>query len=150
MMAFPVRRRARQRGSSLLEFSVVSVLLFMVVFATLEFNRMVLVYTGVANAARAGARYAIVHGNSRSGSGTDGPSGPSANPTEVLTIIRTYAGASPLNTGSLVINVTYPDSSNLPGKRIRVSVTYPYDPFAWASLPLRVNLGSVSQGIIAY
>jgi hypothetical protein len=91
-----------------------------------------------------------VHGSSRFGSGTDGPSGPSNNPTQVLTVIRTYAGAAPINTANLTINVTYPDSSNAPGKRVRVSVVYRYDPFTWSSLPLGVNLGSVSQGIIEF
>jgi Flp pilus assembly protein TadG len=150
MMAGTQNRRGRQRGSTLVEFSLVAVLLFMVVFATIEFNRMVLVYTDIANAARAGSRYAIVHGSSRTGSGTDGPSGPSNNPSEVLTVIRNYAAAAPINAANLTVNVTYPDSSNAPGKRVRVSVVYRYDPFAWASLPLGVNLGSVSQGIIEY
>ena len=140
---------SRQRGSTLIEFSIVSLLLFTVVFATIEFNRMLLIYTAVANAARAGARYAIVHGNSRSGTGVDGASGPGST-SQVVTVVQTYAGASPLNPSRLTINVTYPNSSNAPGSLVRVAVSYAYDPFTWSTLPLAVNLGSQSQGIIEY
>jgi Flp pilus assembly protein TadG len=140
---------SRQRGSTLIEFSIVSLLLFTVVFATIEFNRMLLIYTAVANAARAGARYAIVHGNSRTGSGVDGASGPGST-SQVVTVVQTYAGASPLNPSRLTINVTYPNSSNAPGSLVRVAVSYAYDPFTWSTLPLAVNLGSQSQGIIEY
>jgi Flp pilus assembly protein TadG len=141
---------SRQRGSTLIEFSIVSLLLFTVVFATIEFNRMLLIYTAVANAARAGARYAIVHGSSRTGTGVDAASGPGANPSQVVTVVQTYAGASPLNPSRLTIHVTYPNSSNAPGNLVRVAVTYAYDPFTWSTLPLAVNLGSQSQGIIEF
>jgi Flp pilus assembly protein TadG len=145
-------RRAfnRQRGATLLEFSLVALMLFSVVLATIEFNRMILVYTAVANAARAGARYAVVHGNSRTGSGVDGPSGAGNNPTQVVNVVKTFANAGMMNTTALVINVTYPDGTNAPGSRVRVAVTYPYDFIAWLSLPISVNLGSQSQGIIEF
>jgi Flp pilus assembly protein TadG len=140
-----------RRGSTLIEFSLVSLLLFSVVLATIEFNRMILVYTAVANAARAGARYAVVHGNSRStGTGVDNASGPGNNPQQVLTVVQNYANSGMMNPNNLVIHVTYPDSSNAPGSRVRVAVTYPYDFIAWLSLPLSVNLGSQSQGIIEF
>ena len=144
--------RPRQRGSTLVEFSLVSLLLFSVVLATIEFNRMILVYTAVANAARAGARYAVVHGSSRStGTGVDNASGPSStNTTQVKTVVKNYANSGTINPTNLVINVTYPDGSNDPGSRVRVAVTYPYDFIAWLSLPLSVNLGSQSQGIIEF
>lgn len=143
------RMRLRQRGTTMMEFCLVAVLLFTVVFAVIEFYRLLLVYTAVENAASAGTRYAIVHGSSRTGSGSDGPSGPGSY-AQVQTVVRNYAGASPLSTGRLTINVTYPDSSNNPGSRVRVAVIYPYDPFTWTTLPLSVNLSSQSQGIIEY
>ena len=110
---------------------------------------MLIVYTAIANAASAGTRYAIVHGSSRSGSGVDGASGPGSY-TQVQTVVRNYAAASPLDSTRLTINVTYPDSSNNPGNRVRVAVIYPYDPFTWTALPLSVNLSSQSQGVIEF
>jgi len=104
----------------------------------------------VANAARAGARYAIVHGNSRAaGAGSTNASGPSNNPAQVLTVITTFASAGLLTTSRLVITVAYPGSSNAPGQLVNVTVKYPYDPLTtW--LPLRVNLGSTTEGVIAF
>ena len=54
-----------------------------------------------------------------------------------------------LTTASLIITVSYPSASNAPGQPVSVSVIYPYDPLT-AYFPLRVRLGSVSQGVIAF
>jgi len=139
-----------QRGSTLIEFSLCAFMLMMLTFATIEFGRMALVYTTVANSARAGARYAIVHGGKRTGSGVNGPSG-AGNTTQVVTVVKNFASAGLLNLNTLTVTVTYPDiyPENDPGKRVNVTVVYPYDPFT-TFLPLRFNLGSTSQGIIVF
>ncbi len=118
----------------------------MVMFAVVEFGRMVLVSTTVANAARTGIRYAIVHGGTRTGTGADGPSGP-GSVAEIQTNVRRYAGVGLLDTSRLVMDITYPDGNNNPGSRVQVTVRYPYNPFT--VLPLRVNLGSTTQGVIS-
>ena len=141
------RRDPSQRGQALVEFSLVAVQLCVVLFAVIEFGRMVLVTTTVAHAARTAVRYAIVHGGTRTGSGIDGPSGPGST-TEVEANIRRYAGSGFMDTSRLVTAITYPDGNNAPGSRIVVSVTYPYDPFS--VLPLHVNLGSTTEGIICF
>ena len=139
-----------RRGSSLVEFSLVAFVLMIVTFATIEFGRMMLVYTAVANSARAGARYAIVHGDKRTGTGVDGPSG-TGNTAQVVTVVKNFASASLLDINRLTVIVAYPDiyPENDPGKRVNVTVVYPYDPFT-SILPLRVNLASTSQGIIVF
>jgi len=130
----------------------------LVIFASIEFDRMILVYTTVANSAKVGVRYAIVHGGHRSGgSGADGASG-AADPSQVRTVIKNFASAGILNTALLDdahVSVQYLDSSdpttdpgNTIGSRVSVTVTYPYDPFV--VLPLHVNLSSSAQGIIVY
>ena len=145
-----IGRRARSAGQSLVEFSLVTFMLSVLVLAVVEMGRMVLVYTTVANAARAGARYAIVHGSSRAaGTGSSNASGPSNNPAQVLTVVADFASAGLLTTSRLVITVAYPGASNAPGQLVNVTVSYPYDPLTtW--LPLRVNLGSTTQGVIAF
>jgi hypothetical protein len=45
--------------------AVVALMTVIMLLFVVEMGRMVLVYTTVANAARAGVRYAIVHGSSR-------------------------------------------------------------------------------------
>jgi hypothetical protein len=139
----------RENGQTLVEFSIVTVLSVIMLLSIVEFSRMALVYTTVANAARAGGRYAIVHGATRTGSGVDGPSGPGANPSQVVTVIQNFASAGLLTIGSLIITVNYPGASNLPGQLVSITVIYPYDPLT-TYFPLRVRLGSTSQGVIAF
>lgn len=148
MMTRAGRTRSAERGSTLVEFALIAFMLCLVLLASIEFDRMVVVYTSVANSARAGARYAIVHGGDRSGSGADGPSGPAANPSEVLTVVKNFASAGILDVTKLNITVNYPDGSNNSGARVTVAVVYPYDPFTL--LPLKVNLRSTTTGIIAF
>jgi Flp pilus assembly protein TadG len=142
-------RLGRRRGSAIVEFSLVAFMTLIVVLGVVEMGRMILVYTDVANAARAGARYAIVHGNMRTGTGVDGPSGPADNPTQVVTVVTNFASAAPLDTSRLVVTVTYPSGSNSVGSPVKVTAVYPYDPFV-SYLPLRVKLGSTSHGIITF
>jgi Flp pilus assembly protein TadG len=141
--------RSSVRGQTLVEFSIVAFLSVILLLSIVEISRMALVYTTVANAARAGARYSIVHGGTRTGSGVDGPSGPAQNPPQVLTVIQNFASAGLLTTANLIVTVNYPGASNAPGQLVSVTVIYPYDPLT-TYFPLRVRLGSMSQGVIAF
>ncbi|MEO5926632.1 MAG: TadE family protein [Bryobacteraceae bacterium] len=140
-------RRTSQRGSALVEFSLVGLQLCIVMLAVVEFGRMVLVTTTVAHAARTGVRYAIVHGGTRTGTGVDGPSGPGST-AQIETNVRYYAATGLLNPDRLVLAVTYPDGNNSPGSRVMVTVRYPYDPFM--VLPLNVNLSSTTEGVVCF
>jgi Flp pilus assembly protein TadG len=141
---------APRSGQTLLEFSVSAFLTAMVLLFVVETGRMLLVYAAVANAAREGVRYAMVHGSSRAtGSAQDDASGPSGNPAQVLTVIHNFAGIAPLTIGLLVVNVTYPGSSNAPGQTVNVSVVYPYNPLI-TYFPSTIRLGSSSQGVIQF
>jgi Flp pilus assembly protein TadG len=142
--------RAARSGQTLVEFSLVAFLTVLVFLFVVETARMLLVYAAVANAAREGVRYAIVHGSTRStGSAQNDASGPSANPAQVLTVVKNFAGIAPLTTSLLVVNVTYPGSSNAPGQTVDVSVVYPYNPFI-TYFPATVRLGSAAQGVILF
>jgi Flp pilus assembly protein TadG len=124
------------------EFALISVVLFLVIFGALEMGRMVVVYTTLANAARVGARYAIVHGATNTGAGASGPNGP-GSVAEIVAVVKDYAKGGLLNTNTLAVTVTYPDGgANGPGARVRVRAVYPYDPFTL--LPIRVPIGSNS------
>jgi Flp pilus assembly protein TadG len=133
----------------MVEFSFIAFLLCMLLLSVVEMGRMVLVYTTVANAARTGERYAIVHGGSRTGVGVDGPSGPGTNPAQVVTVVKNFASAGLLTVAELVVTIAYPTASNAPGQLVNVTVVYPYDPLTtW--LPFRVRLGSTTQGVIVF
>ncbi len=63
--------RSGSRGQALLEFALVAPIFFLILFAIIEFGRAVYVTQVLNNAAREGARYAIVHG-----AASQCPSGP--------------------------------------------------------------------------
>jgi Flp pilus assembly protein TadG len=139
------RRRSARRGASIIEFTFVAFLLLVTIFASFEFDRMILVYTTVADSARAGVRYAIVHGSTRTSTG-DPASGPS-NYTMVVTVVKNYAAAGTIDTTALTVTAAYP-SGNSPGSPVTVSVSYPYTPLF--ILPLQVNLSSTTKGVIVF
>jgi Flp pilus assembly protein TadG len=151
------RRKCRAcNGQTLVEFSVVALLTVIMLLFIVEIGRMLLVYTTVANAARAGVRYAIVHGNTRTtGTTVDNASGPASDPAQVLTVVKNFASAGLLTTSLLVVHVTYPDqpqpllAANAPGQYVTITVVYPYNPLiTYFSKTLR--LGSQSQGVIVF
>jgi hypothetical protein len=129
----------------MVEFAIVLFLLLSVIFAGFEFDRMMMVYTTLANSARVGVRYAIVHGSNRTGTG-DPPSG-AANDPIVTGVIKDWAKIGFLNVNGLDVAVEYP-SGNTPGSPVIVTVTYPYDPLTF--IPVSVNLSSTSRGVIVF
>lgn len=145
--------RSSQLGSSIIEFAIVSTLLFVMVFGMVEFCRMGLVYANLANASRVAVRYAITHGADRaqacaSGVGcgaTDGTASASdiCGTTGILT---TYA-KGPLDPSKLVC--TSSGLGGAVGTPVRINVSYAYDP--WFNItPYKVTLSSTSQGVITY
>lgn len=129
---------AKTRGSTLIEFSLSALMLILVIFGVFELSRMLLVYTTVADAARAGARYAIVHGQ-------DSP----ATASQIQTIVTDYLSAAPMATGNATVNVT--GAGGAIGSTVTVNVTYPYDPFVGYYSPvLSINISSTSRGVITW
>lgn len=145
-------RKSRERGATMIEFAIVCFLVMICILASMEFNRLVLVYTSMSNAARAGVRYAIVHGSYRTGTGD--PASGATSTTNVETAVKRYASSGMLNTSNLNVTVSYPastgvtDPGNKTGSLVIVTVSYTYDPFT--VLPLAVNLSSTSRGIIVF
>jgi Flp pilus assembly protein TadG len=144
-----VRRWKMDQGSTLVEFSLVAFMFIIVMLGIVELGRMVLVYTTVANAARTGARYAIVHGGEQTVSAS-GPGSPCACP-DVKTVVKNFASAGLLDTSKLTITVAYPDGINTAGSRVDVTVSYPYDPLVtFFNSMLSTTMGSTSEGIITF
>ena len=146
-------KRAREKGAIQVEFAFVAITLFLLIFAVVEIERMLLVYTTLANSTKAAVRYAIVHGDDRLGTGVVGPSS-SGSHANVNAVVTNLAQAGSLSSANLTVNVTYTACaacdgvSNHPGSTVSVEAIYAYDPFT--ALPLSVNLRSVSQGIITF
>lgn len=149
----------REEGSSIFEFSLSAFMLVMVLLGVVEMGRMILVYTTITNAARAGARYAIVHGVDRTGTGTGGPSG-SGSVTQVQTVVQNFASAGLISLPTSAITVTYPQASatgpctsagNAVGCTVQVAVSYPFTPLlGYYNSMLSVSLSNTSEGVITY
>lgn len=119
---------------------MVAFLLILAIFGVVEMCRIVLVYTTVANGARIGTRYAIVHGSNSS-----------VTTSQIQSIVNSYLHAGTINTANATVTVTYPDTSGCtnPGCHVTVTVSYPYDVLT-SYFPLHVTLGSTSQGVITF
>jgi Flp pilus assembly protein TadG len=142
-----------RRGSSLVEFALVSFVLVLLTCSLFEFSRMALVYSDLANASRVAVRYAITHGvdrtaacNSSAGCGTsDG----TATASDICSASGVLTGIAigPLNKSNLVC--TSSGLGGAVGTAVRINVSYAYDP--WFNIvPFKVTLSSTSQGIITY
>jgi len=130
--------RTGERGSSLVEFSLIAVLLVMLLFGVVEMCRLVLVYTAVANAARAGTRYAIVHGVDNL-----------ADATTVKTVVKNFLSAAPLDSSNATITGPLYSCQN-PGCTVQITVTYPYDPLVSYFSLGTINLSSTSKGVYTF
>jgi hypothetical protein len=156
--------RPRTRGQALVEFALVAPIFFLLLFSIIEFGRAVYYIQMLNNAAREGARYAIVHG--AASAPKECPSGPF--PTSytkenscdlpgdnVVEVVRSYAiGVINTTPADFVVNVRWCDEdgdiadcpdTNAAGKgdghngrnqTVRVDVTYTFRPFIAGIVPL--------------
>ncbi|HKO62664.1 MAG TPA: TadE family protein [Pyrinomonadaceae bacterium] len=60
-------KKHNQRGATLVEFSIAATVFLTVMFAVMEFGRAVWTHNALSDAARRGARYAVVNGTGSSG-----------------------------------------------------------------------------------
>jgi Flp pilus assembly protein TadG len=127
------------RGQSLVEFTLSALMLILLMFGVFEMGRMMLVYTTVANAAKAGVRYAIVH---------DATYAP-ATTAQLKTLVKGYLSAAPVNLSNATITPT--GFGGAIGSTVSVTVTYPYDPWVgFYTHLLSINISSTSEGVITW
>ena len=87
-------RRGSFRGQVLAEFALVAPIFFLILFGIIDFGRYVYYVQVLNNAAREGARYAIVHGSSSldpSGPPESGTSSADPSGTNVVAVVRNFA-----------------------------------------------------------
>lgn len=118
------------RGSTLVEFALTIVFVLVLVFYAWEVIMMVYTYNVMADAAKAGVRYAIVHGTGNTVLCTAPCTGACGTRTAcVQNVVQDYARYSFHDISHITITVTYPDGSAQPPNRVRVVVAYPYQPY---------------------
>jgi Flp pilus assembly protein TadG len=114
-------------GQGLVEISLVGLIFIAIVLGVIEGGRAVWNYNTLAQAAREGARYAVVHGSKSSD-----PSGPGSthftSPDQdamVDEIVRRFA--SGLDDDNVEVTAEWLDGTNQRGGRVRVTVRYQFD-----------------------
>jgi len=133
----------RSRGQALIEFVLSIFFIMMFIFGMLELVLLVYTYNVLADSAKEGVRYAVVHGTDSSncsGPGGGGVSCSDSTGANVQATTARYAQYSFHTTSSMTISVSYPDSSSVPPSRVRVQIVYPYQPFfgmGWPSVSVK-------------
>ncbi len=108
-----------RRGAAAVEFAVVAPLLFMLALGMIEFGRMLTVQEIVVNAAREGARKAVL---------------PGVTDSDVTSAIDSYMTNA--NISGETTTVSPSTNTAASGTAIKVTVSVPYNNVSW--LPLNV------------
>ncbi len=101
-----------QRGSAIVEFTLVSLMFFSLVFGLVEFGRALFAYSTVSSATREGVRYASVHGSE------------SEHPA-TADVVSTYIRSKAVGLQNVVVDVSWLPN-NAPGSTVRVQVRYTF------------------------
>jgi len=147
----------------MVEFALVVTFIFLVFVCALQMIILMSAYNTVADSAKEGVRYAIVHGTGNSN--YSGPGDPIANPVvtcpdtspfvNVQQAVVNFAALSFQNVSTSDVTVDYdPNSANssstfgaacsAPGCIVKVTVAHTYTPFfglGWPSLTLNAAAG---------
>ena len=60
-MRYMRKNRTGERGATMAEFAIIAVVFFMIIFGIIEFGRLFYTHNALTDAARRGARYAVMH-----------------------------------------------------------------------------------------
>ena len=145
-------RKSKQLGQSLVEFTLVGIPMLFVLISVFEVSRGMWMYNTLAHAAKAGVRYAIVHGIDCTKNGNNcrvqiGPSNNTCNNTNgtIAEVIRCAGvGLDPQNTtvtfistqgtlGPYSLNAVPagtwwpPDDGNLKGQPLTIELRVPFN-----------------------
>ena len=109
-----LQQRNRKAGQSLLEFALVVLFLVVVMIGIIDFARFFFTYGTLANAAREGARYAVVQPR-------DAAQDAIASATTSVVVDKSLAGSVAVSPAD--VSVTWPDTDH-----VRVTVVCTYHP----------------------
>jgi Flp pilus assembly protein TadG len=127
-----------RKGAAAVEFALVMPLFFMLILGIIEFGRAIMVEQIITNAAREGARIAIVPGTSTAAT--------QAQVANYLVNGAVISSSSSLNSGGnnpqFSVNPS-PPSSATSGSLVTVTVSVPYNSVAW--LPTAMFLGNATM-----
>lgn len=117
------RANRRRRGASAVEFAIVAPVFFLVVLGIIEFGRMVMVQQVITNAAREGARIAVLD---------------SATAGRVTSRVNDYLAAASLPGATVVITPSPPTSAKF-DEPVSVEVRMPFAAASALSKPFMTS-----------
>lgn len=126
------RNKRSRRGAAVVEFAIIAPLFFLLVLGIIEFSRMLMVKEVLINAARGGAREAILAG---------------ATDTNVQTTITSYMSAAGISGFSWSVS---PDESTSPGSgtAMTITVTEPCATVSWTGFMNWFSGQSLSASVV--
>ena len=118
------RRFARQRhGAAVVEFALVAPLFIMLVFGILEYGRMVMVQQVLTNAAREGARAAVLDG---------------ATSTSVTAKVNAYLNGASVPNATVTVEPSNPSSAPM-GDPVTVTAQVTFGQVSWLPSPMYIS-----------
>jgi hypothetical protein len=146
--------RRKETGQATVEFALTILFVLFLIFGVIEMFVLVYTYSVLADAAKEGVRYAIVHGTGLGATNCSGPGGGGVNcsdsgGTNIQTVVKNYAALSMHDPGAMTITPTYPDASSVAPSRVRVDVAYVYQPIFGLGWPT-VTVNAAAEGRIAF
>jgi Flp pilus assembly protein TadG len=112
--------RIKRRGAAAVEFAVVAPVFIMLIFGMVEFGRMVMVQQVLTNAAREGARLAVLDG---------------ATTTSVQTAVNSYLASGAVSGATVTVTPNPPTSAAF-GAPVTVTVAVPFNQVSWLGSPM--------------
>jgi len=124
--------RGARRGASVVEFALVAPIFFMVVLGIIEFGRMSMVQQVITNAAREGARIAVLDGSTTVG---------------VTNKINDYLTAASIS-GATVTTTPDPPSNAGFGQPVTVNITIAFSDVSWLPTPFFLGGKSLTATVV--
>lgn len=152
------RSLSPERGQAAVEFTLTVVFLMLLVIGFLEIILLMQAYSVLADSAKEGVRFAIVHGTlSTTCNGPGDPANPKlaclTTAAGVKTAVTNYADHSGQNVTAGDVTVNYsPDGGtkcSAPGCQVQVLVAHQYRAFFGLGWP-KVKLNAAAEGVVTF
>jgi Flp pilus assembly protein TadG len=114
------KSRKKRRGAAVVEFAVVAPVFITLVFGMIEYGRMVMVQQLLVNAAREGARVAILDGSTTAAT---------------QSTVTTYLSNASVSGVTVTVSPNPPSSATY-GAPVTVTVTVPFSQVSWIPTPM--------------
>lgn len=124
--------RGRRRAASAVEFAIVAPIFFMVVLGIIEFGRMSMVQQILTNAAREGARVAVLDESTHS---------------SVETKVNDYLAAGSIHGATVTMSPDPPSSAGF-GEPVSVTVAVGFSDVSWLPAPFFLGGKTLSATVV--